>query len=388
MRKPLQRPHGKKGFLLLLLVVLLQTAPGCWRGRELDARAFVTAVAFDLTTEEGADPDEFLLSIQVPIPAKMAGEGGDQGGDGKAFVVYGTTTKMVTTGIRQLQRQLDRELFFGHTHLIIFNVEVAKAIGVDRLLDYFKRDFRVQRRARIAVIDGEARDILAIEPPISQTPAAYIENLLSGQSASGINYISDFGRFLVEQGDVGVDPVLPRVTKGKETVLTGGGAVIKNGKFVGWLENTETRALNILLNRNIISVYEVKCPLHPHEDIVVRTTGFGSRYRLDNQKGRTVMRIRVVGQFETVEFTGKHGPLAGIQDDLEKAVSAKVRAEVEQVIQKAQELGADIIGVGRYLHAYEPGLWRTMDWEREFPAFPIEVEVDMRWTMTVRRFGG
>ncbi|HBR35055.1 MAG TPA: Ger(x)C family spore germination protein, partial [Firmicutes bacterium] len=65
--------------MILILAILLLTAPGCWRGRELDARAFVTAVAFDLTTGEGADPDEFLLSIQVPIPAKMAGEGGDQG---------------------------------------------------------------------------------------------------------------------------------------------------------------------------------------------------------------------------------------------------------------------------------------------------------------------
>lgn len=388
MRKPVKRPQGRKRFLILILAILLLTAPGCWRGRELDARAFVTAVAFDLTTGEGADPDEFLLSIQVPIPAKMAGEGGDQGGDGKPFVVYGTTTKMVTTGIRQLQRQLDRELFFGHTHLILFNVEVAKAIGVDRLLDYFKRDFRVQRIARIAVIDGEAREILKLEPPISQTPAAYIENLLSGQSASGINYISDFGRFLVEQGDVGFDPVLPRVSKGKETALTGGGAVIKNGKFVGWLENNETRALNILLNQKIVSIYEVKCPLHPLEEIIVRTTGFGSRYRLNNQNGRTVMQIRVGGQFETVEFTDQHGPLATIQDDLEKAVSAAVRAEVEQVIQKAQELGADILGVGRRLQALKHDLWQAMDWEREFPAFPIEVEVDMEWTMTVRRFGG
>ena len=100
------------------------------------------------------------------------------------------------------------------------------------------------------------------------------------------------------------------------------------------------------------------------------------------------MQIRVGGQFETVEFTDQHGPLATIQDDLEKAVSAAVRAEVEQVIQKAQELGADILGVGRRLQALKHDLWQAMDWEREFPAFPIEVEVDMEWTMTVRRFGG
>ncbi|HBR30280.1 MAG TPA: hypothetical protein DD789_12685, partial [Firmicutes bacterium] len=66
MRRPVKRSQKKKRFFLLMLAVLLLTAPGCWRGRELNARAFVTAVAFDLPTEEGADPGEFLLSIQVP----------------------------------------------------------------------------------------------------------------------------------------------------------------------------------------------------------------------------------------------------------------------------------------------------------------------------------
>ena len=98
----------KKGFLLLLLVVLLQTAPGCW-GRELDARAFMTAVAFDLTTEEGRIR-QFLLSIQVPIPAKMAGRAEIRVGTEKLCGLR-DHDQNVTTGIRQLQRQLDRELF-------------------------------------------------------------------------------------------------------------------------------------------------------------------------------------------------------------------------------------------------------------------------------------
>ena len=166
-----------KGLLLSILLALVLTSSGCWQGRELNARAFVTAVAIDRPTEEDADPSEILLSVQIPVPAQMGGEGengGGGGGGGKPFMVFGTTTKMVQLGIHQLQRQLDRELFFGHTRLILINVEVAKTIGVDQLLDYFKRDFRVQRMTRIAIIDGEAREILDLEPPISQTTSAYL----------------------------------------------------------------------------------------------------------------------------------------------------------------------------------------------------------------------
>lgn len=380
----------KKGCFLGLLLVVTFTTTGCWEGRELNARAFVTAVAFDLPTEEGAEPGEILLSIQIPVPAKMGGDSGQQGGDGAPFVVYGTTAKMVSVGIRQLQRQLDRELFFGHTQLFLINAEVAATIGVDRLLDHFKRDFRVQRMTRIAIIDGEAKEILNRQPPISQTPSAYIENLLSPQSGVGINYISDFGRYLAEQSDDGIDPVLPRLQPGKETTMTGGAAVLKNGKFRGWLSNFETRGLNIILNQGIGSKYEVECPLHPGETIVVGVDAFRSRYRLREVNGQTIFQIVVKGKFETIEFSDIHGPLAELQDDLEQKVSAAVQQELEQTVRRAQELGADILGVGRYLKSYQPKWWHQVkdNWEQEFFAFPIEVEVEMEWAMTIRRFGG
>lgn len=381
----------KKGFIGGLFLALVLTAAGCWQGRELNARAFVTAVAFDRPTGEEADPDEFLLSVQIPVPAKMGAGVSEGGGGGEhPFVVFGTTAKMVQIGIRQLQRQIDRELFFGHTQLILINAEVAKTIGVDRLLDYFKRDFRVQRMAKIAIIDGEAREVLNLQPPISQTPSAYIENLLSPQSGSALNYITDFGRFLVEHSEDGTEPVLPRLTMEEKTVQTGGAAVIKKGKFAGWLSNFQTRSLNILLNQKITSNYEVDCPLHLGETIVVGVGDLSSHHRLKERDGQTIYQISVRGKFETVEFSELHGPMAVFQDELEKVVSASIHAELEQTIRRAQELEADILGVGRHLQAFKPDLWRRMknNWGREFAAFPIEVEVKMEWAMTVRRLGG
>ena len=189
---------------------------------------------------------------------------------------------------------------------------------------------------------------------LARPPPPIFENLSFRAEWERAQLISDLGRFLVEQSNDWIDPVLPRLSKGEETALTGGAAVIKNGKFVGWLSNFETRGLNILRNTEISSNYEVDCPLHPTETIVVGAGDFNARYRLREVNGQTTLQLKVRGEFETLEFSGGHGPLAEIQDDLEKKVSVEVQNELEQTIRRAQELGADILGVGRYLEALNP----------------------------------
>ncbi|NLW56464.1 MAG: Ger(x)C family spore germination protein [Firmicutes bacterium] len=278
---------------MILILCLLLTQTGCWGGRELNARAFVTAIAFDLTKDEELQEEQYLISIQLPVPERMAGGEGQGAGEGKPFVVLGSTAKTVITGILQLQRQLDRKLFLGHTHLILISEEVATAFGVNQVIDYFLRDFSIQRMTRLAVVDGKARDILELEPPMGQTPSAYILNLLSPQSGSSFTYITDLGKLQVLQSLEGIDPVLPRLSKGQETELTGGVAVLKNGYFRGWLGNFETRGLNILHNEFVESEYEVECPLHPGDQIVVGVNELRSVYRLEEAGGTPRVKIMV-----------------------------------------------------------------------------------------------
>ncbi|HBT16206.1 MAG TPA: hypothetical protein DEB05_04540, partial [Firmicutes bacterium] len=79
---------------------------------------------------------------------------------------------------------------------------------------------------------------------------------------------------------------------------------------------------------------------------------------------------------------------AKLTEGLERNVTEKIREELENVIIKAQGLGADIFGIGRYLQAYNPKLWKQLNWEQEFPYFPIKLEIRMEWALTVRRLGG
>jgi|GEM_PF-1545198 len=373
--------------MVLIFFFLLQVA-GCWEGREINQRAFVFAVAFDLPDdEEEAKPGEFTLSLQIPDPSRMAGSE-EQGGGAdseKPFIVLGTTANTVLSGLLQLQRELDRMLFLGHTRLVLIGEEVAREYGVDPILDYFKRDFQIQRIARVAVVEGKAREILELMPPIGQEPTTFILNLLSGAGGSSLVYISDLGKYMVYHSSAGLEPVLPKVRKSDDSILTGGAAVIRRGRLAGWLTPFETRGFNILVNEFRGSDYRVECPFHPGETINVEVVKAGAYRRLVKEGEDLGLKILVRGVFETTEFTGGHGPEEKLSEGLTERVAAQVLHETRSAWEKAQQLEADIFGIGKKIQAEHNKVWREMEWEKEFAGFPVEIEVKMEWAQTIRR---
>src|SRR5690554_4636505 len=86
--------------MVLIFFFLLQVA-GCWEGREINQRAFVFAVAFDLPDdEEEAKRGEFTLGLQFPNPSRRpAGEDKGVGVDPKKpLIVSGTPATTVLSG--------------------------------------------------------------------------------------------------------------------------------------------------------------------------------------------------------------------------------------------------------------------------------------------------
>jgi spore germination protein KC len=317
----------------------------------------------------------------------MAGssEQNQGGGSGRPFIILGTTASTVLSGLQQLQRELDRTLFLGHTRLILIGEGVAREYGIERVLDYFIRNFQIQRVARVAVVEGKAREILEQMPPIGQEPTTFLLNLLSGAGGTSLVYVSDLGKYMVENSNIGLEPVLPRVRKSGDAILTGGAAAIRGDRLAGWLTPFETRGLNILKNEFVGSDYEVECPFHPGDRINVAVVKTNAQHRLVREGKTLTLKILVRGVFETTEFTGEHGPEEELSKELTQRVAAEILNETRSALNKARELKADVIGIGKRIRAKQNKNWQGMDWGEEFPAFPVEIEVKMEWAQTIRR---
>lgn len=379
----------KSRAVLVLILGLLVVQNSCWSGRELNQRAFIIAISFDLPKPgSNAAPGEFVTSIQIPVPQEM-GSAGEEKGSSQPFLVLGTVSSSVSSAILQLQQQIDRRLFLGHTRLILIGEELAREIGVERIFDFFKREFKIQRVAKAAIVEGEAHEILTLKPPMGQSPSTYILNLISPIAGSSLLYPSDLGKFFVQNADEGLDPALPKVRKGvgDKTIITGGAGVIKSGKLVGWLTPFETRGLNILSNQFTESDYDLDCPLHPSELISVKVVQATACYHFFERQGSLELKITVDGSFDTREFSGEHGPTEEFSTQLNKLVSVEVQRDCQEALSKAQLMGADIVGIGKRINSFYPKRWKEMDWGKEFSFFPVEIEVKMNWSRRIRRLG-
>lgn len=128
-----------------------------------------------------------------------------------------------------------------------------------------------------------------------------------------------------------------------------------------------------------------------------------------NMKGaRISMKIRVDGKLRPLAYINMQGPspqnivvnlfvnlkvivveyphnqLKTEEDfnELNKRLSDHLTKDAEKVLRNVQEARCDLYGVGRQLMAFYPGVWKKLDWEKDFRriTFHPRVEVEIKGT--------
>lgn len=373
-----------KKFRWLLALGLVLVCSGCFGSKELNQRAFIVAMAFDEVGEEGEKEKGIRVTAQMPIPAQM---GSDQKGGGKTFFIASVTGDTVSEALNKLQRQLDREIFLGHVRLMVFGETLARHRGIEEVVDYFKRDFRIQRITQLALAQGEAEKILEAQPPLEQSASAFIYNVLSVDAGTSEEITTDLGEYLVLDSDEGIEPVLPRLDLQDKSIVTNGAAIMMHDKVKGWMTPAETRGFSILVGEFEPSRIVVSSPNMPEAKIGIQLREAKARNRVSLKNGKLHIASTIQGGFETLEFTGPQGPQPELEKKLEKAVNQAVVRDVHNAIRRAQSFHSDIIGYGRLVRAFYPGYWSKVNWNNEFSQADITVRGKIRWTQSVRRPG-
>jgi spore germination protein KC len=388
--------------LTLLLVCAQLLLTGCWNRKEPNEIDYVTAVGVDVTKE-----GQLTLTIQSPsLEALKTKEGGNKE-QVRSVSVTGQTS---FEAIRNYISAAGKKLFWGHTQIYMIGEEAAKG-GVDRFLDFFSMDPELRGTSQMAVVKGNAKDVIESKSRFASQPANYLRELMRNASLNGNVSSVTFAEFnRMEAEPAGSQPYLPlmqlmeqdtydRTVTGLETksskknaqssiVYANGTAVFKGTKLVGYLNEKETRGLLWCSGKLKSTIVTVPCGdgCMTSLELVGAAKADKKVVMSDNQahfKVKIKANLNIADRSRNRRITDE----AFIQQ-LEKGFNEAVQEEVEAAFAKsAKKLHSDVLAFGNALSDHNPKLWKKLmpDWEDNIsPHAELEVEVEGKIRRTSR----
>lgn len=366
-----------------LLIVFLLILTGCWDMKDIEQRSIVLGVGIDSAPEA---PEKYRMTVELPIiggtgasAAGGEGGGGESGGNG-ASVVTSTLGNNVGDLFTQFEKRFWRRMFTGHIKVLVLGEDLAKE-GIHDFIDYFHRDPIIDRRFQLVIAQGDARSVFDTTNPREPIAAVYLNLLLELQSQSARAITQNFQQSLIRLDQTG-STILPRVRGNEEELVVGGAAVIKQHRFVGWLDEQETRAVQFLYDSVRGGRLTVNTPDGTFT-YTINTARTSLKPRLTGDQ--MTMEIAVETEGNIVEYV-EHGKAREHITVVEKALNQQLTSEITQTLNKLQkEFRADAIGFLERIKRHEHQYWleNHENWESgafQDLAFDIQVEMNVRRT--------
>ena len=149
-----------KKLLVLLLISSLMLTSGCWDSREIEERLFVTAIAVDINEEvQEGNVNRLIVTYKYPNINTI----GKNSGSGPINFTLSVPASGISHASTAFMREAPFPFYFKHLKVIIFSKELLEHEELVRhILDELNRSPQINKRARIAVTEGKARDVLKV----------------------------------------------------------------------------------------------------------------------------------------------------------------------------------------------------------------------------------
>lgn len=387
---------NRKFIILGMLILVLAVNTGCWNRRELNELAIEVAVGFDKAG------DQYRITSQVVDPGEVAAK---EGGSGRTTVItYQATADTPFEARRKMTTMSPRKIYSAHIRMVVIGEELARD-GIKNFLDFLSRDHEHRADFFIVVAKGtSAENVLKILTPLEKIPANELfDSLKTSERAwaptSGVT-LHDLLSDLVSKGK---HPVLTglkvkgsqEIGESKENIevmdtptqlqYTGLG-VFKKDKLVGWLNETESKGYNYIMDNVKSTVGHIRCPKGGKAVLEVIRSKADMKGKVKNGKPEADVEIRLEANVGEVECKGLDLTKTDTIYEMEARSAEKIKEFAEKTIKKAQKkYKADIFGFGEAIRRANPKFWKQIEknWDQEFSDLPVNVKVDFK----IRRTG-
>jgi spore germination protein KC len=428
--------------ILLLTVSLLLSfvLPGCWDYNEYEDLAQLVAMGLDYDTQSR----NITISVQYPAIRKAKGAGGET--PGPLWVVHSATDKNLFGALTKLDEVVPEKLFYGYIKIVIVGEEAAKH-NIMELIDLFDRTPVIRTSAYLVIAEGKAEDVIKDVTPSQRSSTETVDKLVGTLRDAGTGYPVTVNDFLEMLAVGGWEAVAPRIIsvgaeestnsnnggkqnkgkQGKENKdkqgkgdnggsdesmeakgdrdaegdipghmnlylehpggqRVGGMAAFQGDKFLGWLNDRESRGLGLIRAKNLHS-YKISEPIADTglEELYYRLLSTDSKIkvRIENNQPVVTVNIKVVADLRKYyRNEGSDFLFPEQKRHLEQKLTESIRFDIDAALRRGQkELKTDIFGFGFALFRTDPKLWQqeyAEKWADIYPDIPVNVNVEAK----------
>jgi spore germination protein KC len=363
---------------------------GCWNNRNITDLGIITALGIDR-----ADNGNFELTFQIISPSSQGGSqsgsssGSSQSGSSSTIEISSEGTTIFDAA-RNIIPKLSKKAYYSQIQLLVISDEVAKD-GLDKIWDFFERDHEVSRLFRVIVVKtGTAKSIIEATAPVDPIGAVEISDSIDNTSLGKNVKIQAFkvSELLSEPLTGLVTGVINPDGSNKLTDMkVDGGAVFKNGKLAGFLDDDETRGYLFASNQIQSTILTVANPEEAGDLVSIEVIGSSGKLTADMINGKPKLGVEIEAYGNIGEEQGGAN-LADLDDvkKLESECEALIADDIRDMTNESQKtLDSDILNYNDMLYKYHYNDFEKLkgNWNTIYSNTDIDINVQF----TIKRSG-
>jgi spore germination protein len=341
-------------------IFLIVLTTGCVRKEVLDDINLIEGIGFD-----SAEKDYIMGTVLVPVYLQ------DQAPKNNTFTAKSQIKKDI---LQDIQRQAADPIVTGSLEIVLFGKSLAEKDGILALIDAFQRDPGVGSGLNLAVVDGEARELLKGNYGIRGT-ATYISKLLEHNMKADDLPKSNLQLFLSDFYQVGKSPYIPQLKKiASNKIEINGLSFFNKGKMVDFIPAENMFFFKLLVDKYSQGMQEVKIP---SGDASVRSIRSSHNFELTKKDPLEItIHIKINGVIE--EFTGQD-ITPKVVSQLTDQFTEDTRKECLKLIQRFREKEIDPVGLGHFVKAntrsFDFKKWRENQYQNLIVKIKPEIKI-------------
>ena len=375
----------KKVAILLLFISLILT--GCWDKIEINERGFILGLGIDKLPDKEKKEKYDAIKVELKYPnVAMLGMKQSMSKD-PSFYKEGNGESFNTI-IGEIETLAPFKLELSFVKVIVLGKDIIKDDKLFRdVLDGIEREKHFSRKIYLLSAKDEAQSIIKCKPKEQPIIGLYFRDVLRHAVKEGRVVDSNLN-IISKNLQEGRDTILAKVeNKGNSDVDINGASIIKNFKYVGDLNDRESRIYNLIVkdNNNIVDIHVKKDDV-PISYEINRTS---RKMKISEKSDALVMDLRIETEGDIAQHRiGMKGTITSNKKikEIEALVQAELKGDIQKLMEKLQkEYEADVVGVQENIYKHDQKLYKKTQkhWNNYYKNMIVNVEVSSK----IRRIG-